>query len=92
LSPEYQYRYGTFDYRRNDILVRLGERQYSTDMTHTYASLEVTPAVYDEIKDKLTKAGYHHSFLSNGIIDMHGIGLERGEAVDPEPIGEESTK
>lgn len=47
--------------------------------THTYALLEVSAASYDEIKTKLQAAGYGHAFLSNGTIDMHGIGVTREE-------------
>jgi hypothetical protein len=44
-------------------------------MTHTYALLEVSPAVYEEIAAKLREAGYSHAFNVQGEIDMHGIGL-----------------
>jgi len=37
-------------------------------VTHTYAKLVVSTAVYDEIRAKLLAAGYEHA---------HGIGLER---------------
>lgn len=62
--------------------------------THTVATLEVEPATYDEIRQKLEDAGYQHAFLDDGgVIDMHGIGLVRaatspGRAPDspsPEP-------
>jgi hypothetical protein len=43
--------------------------------TYTYVLLEVSKAVYDEIAAKLTQAGYHHAFGSEGEIDMHGIAL-----------------
>ena len=42
--------------------------------THTYAELEVSELVYDEIRRKLEAAGYDHA-LQDGTIDMHGIGL-----------------
>lgn len=45
-------------------------------MSHTYAILMVTPAVYDEVKAKLKTAGYDHAFI-DGDIDMHGIGLRK---------------
>ena len=47
--------------------------------TRTYAKLPVPEDIYNEIKEKLTKAGYEHAFLSNGCIDMHGIALEKAE-------------
>lgn len=48
-------------------------------MTHTYAELEISKAAYDEIADKLRRAGYDHVF--NGeVIDMHGL------ALTPEPM------
>jgi hypothetical protein len=31
-------------------------------MTHTYAVLKVSQAVYDEIKAKFEAAGYEHAF------------------------------
>ena len=46
--------------------------------THTYAILNVSAAVYDEIKKLLTAAGYEDQFhKDNGraVIDMHGIAL-----------------
>lgn len=52
--------------------------------THTYALLEVSPATYDEVAEKLKAADYDHAFVE-GAIDMHGIGLQRGPA--PPPIG-----
>jgi len=44
--------------------------------THTFATLEVSQAVFDEIEKKLREAGYDHAFV-DGLIDMHGIALER---------------
>lgn len=46
-------------------------------MSHTYALLEITPAVYVEIEAKLRAAGYEHCIGVDGAIDMHGIALER---------------
>ena len=45
--------------------------------THTYAVLEISPAAFLEIADKLREAGYHHCFVETGecVIDMHGIAL-----------------
>lgn len=48
--------------------------------TYTFATLDVSAAAYDEIKAKLTEAGYSHAFV-DGAIDMHGIGLTRAGVV-----------
>lgn len=46
--------------------------------THTYATLEVSAAAYDEIAAKLKEAGYDDAFDDEEkVIDMHGIGLVR---------------
>lgn len=47
-------------------------------MSYTYATLEVSKQVYQEIKEKLLAAGYQHSF-HDGVIDMHGIALIEGK-------------
>jgi len=44
--------------------------------THTYATLEVSDDVYNEIAQKLFDAGYTH-VLNDGAIDMAGIALVR---------------
>jgi len=44
-------------------------------MTHTYALLGVSQGTYNEIRAKLTEAGYQHAFGDDGEIDMHGIAL-----------------
>jgi hypothetical protein len=49
-------------------------------MTHTYAVLEVSQAVYDEIRARLVEAHYEHTFHRGDgehpeVIDMHGIAL-----------------
>jgi hypothetical protein len=52
----------------------------TTRSTYTFALLEVSAAAYDEIKAKLTEAGYAHSLNDRDAlqpIDMHGIGLVR---------------
>lgn len=52
-------------------------------MTYTYVTLEVSHAAYQEIKDKLEAAGYHHAFHEDRedgvLIDMHGIALKDEE-------------
>jgi hypothetical protein len=50
--------------------------------TYTYAVLDVSAAVYDEIRAKLEMAGYEHAFHEDDgkvVIDMHGIALSREE-------------
>lgn len=49
--------------------------------THTYAILGISKAAYDEIYEKLDKAGYYHQFIEEDaggkiLIDMHGLALE----------------
>ena len=53
-------------------------------MTHTYVELELSPAAYDEIRQKLEEAGYKHAFIDEATIDMHGIAviIERPEGSD----------
>jgi hypothetical protein len=46
-----------------------------TRSTHTYAVLEISSAVYNEIASKLRDAGYDHVF-DGAVIDMHGIALQ----------------
>lgn len=48
-------------------------------MTYTYAILQVSQAVYDEIRSELTAAGYDQEVLGDKlgpILDMHGIALQ----------------
>jgi hypothetical protein len=53
--------------------------------THTYVTLAVSKAAFDEIKDKLYEAGYAHAFEFHKhvedaepyLIDMHGLALTR---------------
>ncbi|HEY9279519.1 MAG TPA: hypothetical protein VIP51_05535, partial [Eoetvoesiella sp.] len=45
-------------------------------MTYSFATLDISRRAYDEIARKLRAAGYEHAFLENGLIDMHGIGLQ----------------
>lgn len=46
--------------------------------THTFVSLEISPAAYDEIRAKLLEAGYEDTFIDERTVDMHGIGVTRG--------------
>ncbi len=55
--------------------------------THTFALLELSGPAFEEVKGKLTAAGYGHAFTEvdgKPVIDMHGI------AVVAEPPGIES--
>lgn len=46
--------------------------------THTFVTLGLSDAAYDEIAQKLRAAGYNHCFMDDdGTIDMHGIGVTR---------------
>jgi hypothetical protein len=51
-------------------------------MTYTYATLEISPAAYNEIYGKLQNAGYEHAFDNDNLIDMHGIALKKGKESD----------
>jgi len=42
--------------------------------THPYVELELSPAAYEEIKRKLTDAGYDR-FVDGGAIYMHGLAV-----------------
>lgn len=43
--------------------------------TYTYVIMELSPAAYDEIAQKMREAGYDHVFNEDGEIDMHGIAV-----------------
>jgi hypothetical protein len=47
--------------------------------THTYVTLEISAAGYDEIARKLRDADYGHCFNSSGEIDMTGIAVVRAQ-------------
>lgn len=47
-------------------------------MTHTYVELEISPAAFCEIREKLEAAGYEHAFMDDATIDMHGIAVTLG--------------
>jgi len=51
--------------------------------THTFAILEVSPAVYEEIREKLKAAGYQHAFMADGSIDMYGIAINTADQNEP---------
>jgi hypothetical protein len=53
--------------------------------THTFAVMAISPAAYDEIAAILRGAGYGHAFLDGGLIDMHGIAVEK---MTPEQVAE----
>lgn len=45
---------------------------------HTFAMLELSASAFEEVKEKLTAAGYSHAFTEvdgKPVIDMHGIGV-----------------
>ena len=44
-------------------------------MAYTYAIMEVSQKVYDEIRSKLEGAGYSDQIDHAGNLDMHGIAL-----------------
>lgn len=58
-------------------------------MTYTCATMEVSPAVYDEILGKLKAAGYEHAIGKDGMLDMTHLGLERGA---PQPVEEQAPR
>lgn len=43
--------------------------------TYTYVELELSPAAFDEISEKMEAAGYGHAFMDDATIDMHGIAV-----------------
>ncbi len=51
----------------------------SLNVTHTYATLAVSAAAYDEIRQKLEDAEYQHAFMDDGAIDMHGIAIVKAD-------------
>lgn len=42
-------------------------------MSHTFATLELSAAAYNEIREKLKAAGYDHAFHDDGHLDLHGL-------------------
>lgn len=49
--------------------------------THTYVSMEISRACFEEIKQKFLGAGYTHAIMparygEEETLDMHGIGLQ----------------
>lgn len=60
-------------------------------MSHTFALLDVSPAAYAEIREKLKAAGYDHALHGDGVIDLHGLALttehETGCYAQPYPEG-----
>jgi hypothetical protein len=57
--------------------------------THTYATLDVPAALYDDVRRKLIAAGYDHCLdpndPENGPIDMTGIALTPDRVSCPSP-------
>ena len=58
--------------------------------TYTYVELPVSPATYEEIRSKLTAAGYSHAIDRDGSIDMHGLALVPAK-IEYAPISEDCT-
>lgn len=53
--------------------------------THTYAIMEVTSPVYEEVRTKLLTAGYKHAVDDDAMhLDMHGVALAPSETAPPE--------
>lgn len=48
--------------------------------THTYVTMDLTPAAYDEIAAKMREAKYDHAFNDEGEIDMAGIAVVMTDA------------
>ena len=56
--------------------------------THTFVILDLTPAAFAEISEKLRAAGYDHVFMESdgrSVVDMNGIAVAR-EAGDTLPL------
>ena len=55
-------------------------------MTYTYVTMDVSPAAYEEIKQKLIAADYGHALHEDRedgvLLDMHGIALKL-KPIDP---------
>lgn len=47
--------------------------------THTFVTMDLSEAAFNEIRQKLQDAGYEHAFIEEGLIDMRGIAVQRGE-------------
>lgn len=45
-------------------------------MTYTTAAMQLSKAAYDEIKERMLEAGYHHVFDGSHSIDMSGVSVE----------------
>lgn len=60
-------------------------------VTHTYAILELSPAAYSEIREKLAAAGYSDQFQDD-LIDMHGIAVTAESAAHPNSMGLQSSE
>lgn len=68
-------------------------------MTHTYAILEVTPATFEEISDKLKARGYSQSFIRDHTndptlvtIDMQGLALQKNSTLETEEERRDNVK
>ena len=67
-------------------------------MTYTYVTMDVSPAAYEEIKQKLLDAGYHQALHDregrNGFpaLDMHGIAITCQPEPKPTPHASSSNR
>jgi hypothetical protein len=52
--------------------------------THTYVTLPLSRAAFDEIATKLRAAGYHEAF-DGDVIDLHGLAAVVAEQDAQEP-------
>lgn len=55
-------------------------------MSYTYGILDISPAAFKEIRERMERAGYGHAVHNNNagiVIDMHGIGLR---AIEPTTV------
>ncbi len=59
--------------------------------THTYVELEISDEAYKEIRSKLEAAGYQHTFMNDGAIDMQGIAV-KSDGIDAFTLGAAARK
>ncbi len=45
--------------------------------THSYAIMQVLNRTYQEIEHRMRKAGYAHAIDPDGLIDMHGVAIQK---------------
>jgi hypothetical protein len=47
--------------------------------THTFVTLDLSEATFNEIKERFEEVGYDQAFLDDGLIDMNGIAVRQSE-------------